>query len=118
MSKLHVATTYKIKWSNIEAFNHKAYEFRLLLNELGVGVAQLGDDYLDFEVTKKDWSEGIIRLISVRDNVAGGLITQKCQAVLDILHELECSLDDVINLFYEYLDAADINDKWMHFSFF
>lgn len=117
-NSLHVAKTYIIEWSDTEAFNHKPYEFRRLLNELNIGVSEYDDQYLDFEVLKDDWSNAIVRLQNVKDNIDSGVITEKCNAVSAILKELDCDINKCIRLFAKYLEVADPNDEWMHFSFF
>lgn len=122
MSKLHVAKTYKAEWHNTDAFNHRPYELRILLNELNIPVSSMSssddDDFLDFEVLRKDWVKAIVRLESTKANVDSGLITEKCDAILAVLQELNCSLDKVIEIFKSCLEVAEPNDDWMHFSFF
>lgn len=118
MGKLHVATTYKVKWSTTDAFPHKSYEFRRLLNELGVGVASTSDDYLDFEVLRKQWETAIILLESVKADVDANLITKKTEAVLDILNQLKCSPGQALNVFKAFLAQAEPDDEYLHFSFF
>lgn len=122
MSKLHVAKTYKVEWHDTDAFNHRPYELRILLNELNIPVSSMSssddDDFLDFEVLREDWVKAIIRLESTKANVDSGLITEKCDAILAVLQELNCSLDKVIEIFKSCLEVAEPNDDWMHFSFF
>lgn len=107
---LHVAKTYKVEWEDTCAFIRKNYEFRRLLNELGVGVCGMMDneDYLDFEVTKEDWQKAIS--ILSKPTVSDG--------IKDALTELDCTQEWALNVFKQCLNKAELDDTWMHFSFF
>lgn len=115
--KLHVATTYKVEWSDLSAFNHRPYEFRILLNELGVGVCSMSssdyDDYLDFEVTKDDWKTAIHRLENLEF-----IQEPKRVAIKEQLKELDCTPEKAVELFKQLLDVAEPDEEWLHFSFF
>lgn len=107
---LYVAKTYKVEWEGTYAFNHKDYEFRILLNELGVGVCSMADneDYLDFEISKEDWQKAI-NILS-KQTVSDG--------IKDALDELDCTREEALEVFKKCLDKAEPDDTWMHFSFF
>lgn len=106
---LYVAKTYKVEWEGTYAFNRKDYEFRRLLNELGVAVCGTADDedYLDFEVTKEDWQKAI--------NIINKPVSQ---GIKDALDELGCTQEEALEVFKQCLDKAEPDDTWMHFSFF
>lgn len=106
---LHVAKTYKVEWEDTYTFNRKDYEFRMLLNEFGVGVCSMADneDYLDFEVTKEDWQKAI--------NILSNPVSQ---GIKDALDELDYTREEALEVFKQCLDKAEPNDIWMHFSFF
>ena len=106
---LHVAKTYKVEWEGTYAFNRKDYEFRMLLNELGVvvcGTAE-NEDYLDFEVTKEDWQKAI--------NILSNPLPK---SISDSLAELDITQEEALEVFKQCLDKAESDDTWMHFSFF
>ena len=108
---LHVAKTYKVEWESTEAFNRQSYEFRRLLNELGVGVSSMSaedDDYLDFEVTKEDWQHAI-------NTLSRPTLTQGVKAMLTILGYTQ---EQAVEIFKRCLDTAEPEEEWMHFSFF
>lgn len=114
---LHVATVYKVTWSELTSFRLKSYEFRLLLNELGVGVSSLcstdDDDYLDFEVKKEDWVKAITQLNSLQYVPEPKRVTIK-----DLLNQLGVTANETAVLFSKYLGLAEPDDEWLHFSFF
>jgi hypothetical protein len=114
---LHVATTYKVEWSELTSFRLKSYEFRLLLNELGVGVSSLcstdDDDYLDFEVKKEDWVKAITQLNSLQC-----VPEPKRVIIKDLLNQLGVTANEAAVLFSKYLGLAEPDDEWLHFSFF
>lgn len=107
---LHVAKTYKVEWDGLGAFNRQDYEFRILLNELGVAVASVFDEenYLDFEVRKEDWKHAIAML--ERPTLQRG--------VKSALSVLGCTKDEALSVFKACLEKAESEDEWMHFSFF
>lgn len=106
---LYVAKIYKVEWEGTYAFNRKDYEFRMLLNELGVGVCSMADneDYLDFEVTKEDWQKAVSILSKPVP-----------QGIKDALAELDCTQEEALEVFKQCLEKAEPDDTWMHFSFF
>jgi hypothetical protein len=114
---LHVATTYKVEWSDLASFKLKSYEFRLLLNELSVGISSLcstdDDDYLDFEVKKEDWVRAIVQLNSMQC-----VPEPQRVAIKDLLDRLGVSANEAAALFSKYLGLAEHDDEWLHFSFF
>lgn len=115
--KLHVATTYKVEWSDMSAFNYKSYEFRILLNELNVGVSSMcstdDDDYLDFEVTKEDWEKAIKQL-----EYLNFVPEPRRVAIKEQLKDLGVTVKEAAKLFKQLFDIAEPNDTWLHFSFF
>lgn len=115
--KLHVATTYKVEWSDTSAFSHRPYELRLLLNELDIPVSSMSsaddDDYLDFEVRRDDWKSAIRRL----EGIAFMDEPQRV-AVKDLLKELGCTSTVAVNTFKLLLNIAEPEGEWLHFSFF
>lgn len=118
MNALHVAKRWKVEWADVTAFDHKPYEFRKLLYELGICAVGLNDEsYSDFEVLKTDWEKAVYRLESVQVNHQY-CPTKKSECVIDILKECNCTINDAMDLFKKYLEVAEPDDEWMHFSFF
>ena len=99
---LYVAKTYKVEWEGTYAFNLKDYEFRMLLNELGVEVCSIADneDYLDFEVTKEDWQKAI-------DILSKPIVSD---GIKDALDNLDCTQEEALEVFKQCLDKAEPDD--------
>lgn len=106
---LHIAKTYKVEWEGTLLFNRREYEFSNLLAALDIFPNYMfNDDYLDFEITKEDWKKAIATLSEPN-------VYPSVQHALD---ELECTREEVLEVFKQCLDKAEPDDTWMHFSFF
>lgn len=109
---LHVATTYQVKWGNTSNFNYKVYEFHSLLTVLGIEFT--GEYYdSDFEVEEEQFTQGAWDLEHFSE-----LPEAKQGNIKTVLEVLECTIDEAATAFWNYLEEADSNDGYLHFSFF
>ena len=111
-NRLHVAKKYQVEYAPIEAFNWKIEEFHCLLDALDVDYT--GDTYdEDFEVDKENWQSGLEKLKHLES-----LSQDEQDTINHALEDLRYKRKEVIDLFKAYLEAAEPNDYYMHFSFF
>lgn len=96
--RLHVATKYRVEYSDIEAFNWKQSEFANLLD--AVGIQYISDyEWTTFELFQEDME----RLIEV-------IRTSKDEKVLDAIKDFEESRMQIADTLEQLLIAADKNN--------
>lgn len=103
--RLHVATKYRVEYSDIEAFNWKQSEFANLLD--AVGIQYISDyEWTTFELFQEDME----RLIEV-------IRTSKDEKVLDAIKDFEESRMQIADTLEQLLIAADKNNSLIHLKF-
>ena len=103
--RLHVATKYRVEYSDIEAFNWKQSEFANLLD--AVGIQYISDyEWTTFELFQEDME----RLIEV-------IRTSKDEKVLDAIKDFEESRMQIADTLVQLLIAADKNNSLIHLKF-
>lgn len=103
--RLHVATKYRVEYSDFEAFNWKQSEFANLLD--AVGIQYISDyEWTTFELFQEDME----RLIEV-------IRTSKDEKVLDAIKDFEESRMQIADTLEQLLIAADKNNSLIHLKF-
>ena len=103
--RLHVATKYRVEYSDIEAFNWKQSEFANLLD--AVGIQYISDyEWTTFELFQEDME----RLIEV-------IRASKDEKVLDAIKDFEESRMQIADTLEQLLIAADKNNSLIHLKF-
>ena len=103
--RLHVATKYRVEYSDIEAFNWKQSEFANLLD--AVGIQYISDyEWTTFELFQEDME----RLIEV-------IRTSKDEKVLDAIKDFEESRMQIADTLEQLLIVADKNNSLIHLKF-
>lgn len=111
-NRLHVAKVYDVRYGSTTGFNYKTEELHNLLSSLGVEyTGESFDD--DFEVSRDDWNKGILKLENMEQ-----LDPDDKAEIQDALSKLDCSKEDVIQLFKEYEVEAEPKSDFLEFSFF
>ena len=108
-SKLHVARTYKVEYSDTTAFNNKNEELHDLLDALGVEYSGSAYDE-DFEVSRLEWRKGISMLEKPDD--------EKKKEIDELLQKLGYDRNEVIRLFKQFDEESEPESFYLQFSFF
>ena len=109
--RLYVAKTYKVEFDYGIAFNYKVSEFHDLLDSLNVNYS--GENWDDrFDVDKEEWLYGIEKLKNFDQ-----LEASEREEIEDALEACECTLDEAIELFEGYYNAADQEHGYLEFQF-
>ena len=109
--RLYVAKTYKVEFDYGMGFNYKVSEFHNLLDSLNVSYS--GETWDErFDVEKEEWLKGIEALKNL-DN----LEASEREDIKNALDCCECTLEEAIELFQGYYDAADPEHDYLEFQF-
>ena len=123
--RLHVATTYKVKWGEKATFNWKVVEFKDLLDFLGAHCCDLDPDFTDgygndFECPKDEFENAIKAL---EKYVATGELEIEGEAydaeeLEEALKAVDKTKEEVLKDLKEYLETAEPDADYLHFAFF
>ncbi len=103
--RLHVATKYKVEYSDIEAFNWKQSEFADLLDSVGI---QYVSDYewTTFEFFHEDMKR-LIKAVQISED----------PKVLNAINDFEEPREKIADTLEQLLKVADKNDELIHLKF-
>ena len=109
--RLYVAKRYEFDYGGPAEFNWKCYEFHRLLEALKVDYTD--DTYSDeFDVDVSEWEEGLRKLENFDK-----LDAFEQEDIKYAADELEYTIEELIKVFKDYLDAYDKNNSYLHFCF-
>lgn len=103
--RLHVATKYRVEYSDIEFFNWKQLEFAELLKAVGICVDP-SEDSSRFDFDKEDM-EMLIREIRTSNDIK----------VLKAVEAMGESREKLADNLQQLLDAAEPYDNYIHLRF-
>ena len=110
--RLHVAKTYTVEYTTSASFSYEVEAFHDLLSSLDIPYS--GESWDDqFEVTKKDWQEGIEKLKNLPE-----LETEEKEDIESALKDLREPLPEIIEFMELFLNEADSEHDFMVLSFF
>lgn len=103
--RLHVATKYRVEYSDIEAFNWKQSEFAYLLDAVGIQYIS------DYEWTTFDFFfEDMERLIET-------VRTSDDAKVANAINDFDMPRKEIVDTLEQLLIVADKNDEIVHLKF-
>lgn len=103
--RLHVASTYRVEYADIEAFNWKQREFADLLE--AAGIQYLSDyEWTTFEFFREDM-ERLIAIVRKSENVK----------VVHAVGEFDESRQQIADILQQMFDAADEKETLVHLKF-
>lgn len=103
--RLHVASTYRVEYADIEAFNWKQREFADLLE--AAGIQYLSDyEWTTFEFFREDM-ERLIAIVRESEDLK----------VIEAVGEFEESRLQIADTLQQMLNAADENETLIHLKF-
>lgn len=103
--RLHVASTYRVEYADIEAFNWKQSEFAELLE--AVGIQYLSDyEWTTFEFFREDM-ERLISAVRESEDVK----------VIHVLGKFEESRIQIADTLQQMLNVADEKETLIHLKF-
>ncbi|MCC8115208.1 MAG: hypothetical protein LIP03_14705 [Bacteroidales bacterium] len=116
-NRLHVASTYNVKWNNEGHFDWKSCEFHEFLSALDI--EPTGSDRTcdpcpwDFEISKEEWESGIGKLKAFNT-----LPVQQQAHITVALTQLETTIPDMISIMESYMKNSDPAWEYLEFAFF
>lgn len=103
--RLHVATKYRVEYSDFEAFNWKQSEFANLLD--AVGIQYISDyEWTTFEFFREDME----RLIEAVRTSGGAMVA-------NAINDFEMPREEIALSLKQLLEVADKNDEIIHLKF-
>ncbi|MCF0185153.1 MAG: hypothetical protein HUJ98_01530 [Bacteroidaceae bacterium] len=115
-NRLHVASTYYVRYGRESHFNWKSAEFHAFLDTVDIYIS--GTDRCidpcpwDFEINKEEWKSGMETLRNI-DNLTEGHQAEIREAV----KSLGVTIEEMLQIMQNYLNESDPTWDYLEFAF-